>query len=61
MEIPDDWNSGRKMLSEDQFIAASIGDIDWLHQSISKGKVKYDKNVRILAYIIWENCKIIHC
>lgn len=32
------------MQSDDQFIAASIGDTEWLQQSVYKGTVKYDKN-----------------
>lgn len=32
------------MKNNDQFIAASIGDVEWLKQCIKKGSIKVDKN-----------------
>jgi len=36
-----------KKIGEDEFMAAAIGDVEWLKQSIrgNRGAVNYDKNV----------------
>ena len=38
-----------KKLGEDEFMAAAIGDTEWLRQSLrgSRGALTYDSNVRI--------------
>lgn len=46
------------MQSDDQFIAASIGDTEWLQQSVYKGTVKYDKNVSLCNF---KKLKSVHC
>ena len=40
-----------KKIQDDEFMAAAIGDVEWLRQSlrdqnIQKGEIRYDKNVR---------------
>ena len=36
-----------KKIAEDEFMAAAIGDVEWLKQSLrgSKGTINFDKNV----------------
>ena len=37
-----------KKIADDEFMAAAIGDVEWLRQSLrdARGKINYDKNVR---------------
>ena len=37
-----------KKITEDEFMAAAIGDTEWLRQSVrgNRGQVNFDKNVR---------------
>lgn len=40
-----------KKIQDDEFMAAAIGDVEWLRQSLrdqnlGKGQINYDKNVR---------------
>lgn len=40
-----------KKIQDDEFMAAAIGDVEWLRQSLrdqnlEKGQINYDKNVR---------------
>ena len=39
--------STEKKISDDEFMAAALGDTEWLRQSLrgSKGVINYDKNV----------------
>ena len=38
-----------KKIAEDEFMAAAIGDVEWLRQSLrgQKGAINYDRNVMI--------------
>lgn len=38
-----------KRIADDEFMAAAIGDVEWLRQSLreQKGKINFDKNVSI--------------
>ena len=41
-----------KKIQDDEFMAAAIGDVEWLRQSLrdqnlQKGEINYDKNVSI--------------
>ena len=37
-----------KKIADDEFMAAAIGDVEWLRQSVraNRGAVTFDKNVR---------------
>lgn len=38
-----------KRIADDEFMAAAIGDVEWLRQSLreQKGKINFDKNVSL--------------
>lgn len=38
-----------KRIADDEFMAAAIGDVEWLRQSLreQKGKINFDKNVSV--------------
>lgn len=38
-----------KKIADDEFMAAAIGDVEWLRQSLreARGTINYDKNVRL--------------
>ena len=41
-----------KRISEDEFMAAAIGDVEWLRQTLrdqKQGEVNFDKNVSYVA------------
>lgn len=42
-----------KKIQDDEFMAAAIGDVEWLRQSLrdqnlDKGQINYDKNVSVI-------------
>ena len=43
-----------KKLSEDEFMAAAIGDVEWLRQSLrdGRGELHFDRNVRTQLHSI---------
>ena len=43
-------NMKERKLGEDEFMAAAIGDVEWLRQSLrgNRGVINYDKNVCFL-------------
>ena len=42
-------NVNEKKIADDEFMAAAIGDVEWLKQSLreAKGQINFDKNVRL--------------
>jgi hypothetical protein len=42
-----------KRIADDEFMAAAIGDVEWLRQSLKeqKGKINFDKNVSKISYM----------
>lgn len=40
-------NVNEKKIADDEFMAAAIGDVEWLKQSLreAKGMINFDKNV----------------
>ena len=47
-----------KRIAEDEFMAAAIGDVEWLRQTLrdqKQGDVNFDKNVKYFAVDLYEN------
>ena len=46
-------NINEKKIADDEFMAAAIGDVEWLKQSLreAKGQINFDKNVRKIKQI----------
>ena len=46
-------NINEKKIADDEFMAAAIGDVEWLKQSLreAKGQINFDKNVRKIKKI----------
>ena len=45
-----------KKIQDDEFMAAAIGDVEWLRQSLrdqnlQKGEINFDKNVRKTIFV----------
>lgn len=48
--------AGAKKVSNDEFMAAAIGDVQWLKQSLKerKGEISFDKNVRFMNFFLFK-------
>lgn len=50
-----------KRIADDEFMAAAIGDVEWLRQSLKeqKGKINFDKNVSKSPIYAWlKGCQV---
>ena len=54
--------AGDKKIAEDEFMAAAIGDVEWLKQSLrGKSGVNFDKNVSNMTLSIFSKQSIVCC
>lgn len=52
-----------KRIADDEFMAAAIGDVEWLRQSLreQKGKINFDKNVSISLHREVKKVRFLGC
>ena len=52
-----------KKISDDEFMAAAIGDVEWLRQSLRSkgGNISYDKNVSTLFNEVLLLFHVVYC
>ncbi len=50
-----------KKIAEDEFMAAAIGDTEWLRQSLRAkgGAISFDQNVRLYLHLV-QGCRTLY-